>query len=1349
MSYDYYRMLDSPYKGLMPYSQADIRFFFGRENIQRIVADNLLTSRLTIFYGTSGVGKSSVLQAGVAHQLNQKIKRSLAANLDLTKLCVVVFKAWRERNPLAELANSIHEAVKSTFGIDSFTQEATFRVSLDLKEKEHIKLLIILDQFEDYFLYHPQENGEGTFAVEFARAVNSRDIPANFLISIREESLAKLDCFKGHIPKLFNNYLRLKHLDERSARDAITKPVDEYNRQQIVIDRLTSSPLTVLHGANGVGKSSLLRYGIASRLNQLAVQNLEKSGVPELAVIVFNSWDGDPIAKLKKQVEEDIKKLYESQESTGVEQCMLPDLVPQSYPLDRFLQEWSKHLAGEQQDGKLFIILDQFEQYLQNYCQEDSEDSFALQLKGILHGNGFPVNVLISIRTKTLNNFKEKSLSNSLNSSDYLCFEQLDEKVSKSNQKVSKSNQAIKIEPALIEEVLKQTQTERFRWGEPAQGKLSENDSPSKSQLEMSIETPVLQLVMTRLWQEELKAHSHWLSSKTFDDFDDPKNKLTSAEKIANDYLDVKLNRLSLIRREIAANIFQYLVTPSRAKIAQVDLDLIDYAKQELISDAEIQNEELISKLEDEVKGLLSELSRGSSRILRPVGPPSGQPDRERYEIFHDVLCPAILNWRQNYLQYKLLPAQLELKAKNALEQFKSSQLGALQKALETGQKLREAMIQDEDLFKNTPTVLLALQKILDNIREKNQFRDPDSPILSVSFSSDGQQLATGSANGTVCLWNLKGQKLAVWKAHKGTVYRVAFSRDGQKLATASWDATARVWDLKSQKELAVCEGHTQTVYRVTFSRDGQKLATASWDNTVRLWDLQDLQDKDRPLPIRPEGHPLEGHQDRVMSVIFSPDGQWLATGSSDKTARLWDLQGNKQKRTLSHKQPVLCVRFSPDGKLLATGSWDGTVSLWDWQDEKEVGDIQIKSPVSLIKFLINFAPSQQQLKTVTSDGRYCLWDLEWEDRHLKFNKRCEFKGYEGLISDASISPDAQQLLLATASADGSVHLWGWQDKQMLVELKINSIVYSVSFSIDGQQLITGSEDGKVRLWNLQDNQLKNEFLAHKERVFRAIFSPDGHQVATTSEDRTARLWQLKDGQLQEPKELKGHKGPVYRVIFSHDSKKLATTSEDGKVRLWNLENLEVDRPKKFPVNSPVYGVSFSPDGKKLAATSEDGITRLWNLENLENDQPVIEFKHPSPSPVYSVNFSPDGQKLVTAGGDSTIRIWSVDGERLNEFTIYKGPIWTTSISEKKGWIATASWDGTASVWDLKGSLLAEFKDHEAPIFGIDFSPDGQQLATASSDGTVKIRQIQTLEQLLERSREQLKLDKTSPLKVI
>src|SRR5438067_1006307 len=199
----------TPFKGLAAFqdTELDALLFYGREREREVVVANLVASRLTVLYGPSGVGKTSLLRAAVAHS----IRRTHDA-------AVVVFSSWAG-DPLRGLAAAIDEAV----GIEAVgTLTERLRAGSEAVGGE---VYVILDQFEEYFLYQERD----AFAGELAAAISEPGLRANFLLGLREDALAKLDAFKGRIPNLFANYLRLDHLDRGGARAAILGPIERYN----------------------------------------------------------------------------------------------------------------------------------------------------------------------------------------------------------------------------------------------------------------------------------------------------------------------------------------------------------------------------------------------------------------------------------------------------------------------------------------------------------------------------------------------------------------------------------------------------------------------------------------------------------------------------------------------------------------------------------------------------------------------------------------------------------------------------------------------------------------------------------------------------------------------------------------------------------------------------------------------------------------------------------------------------------------------------------------------------------------------------------------------------------------
>ena len=461
--------------------------------------------------------------------------------------------------------------------------------------------------------------------------------------------------------------------------------------------------------------------------------------------------------------------------------------------------------------------------------------------------------------------------------------------------------------------------------------------------------------------------------------------------------------------------------------------------------------------------------------------------------------------------------------------------------------------------------VMDALQKILVEGREYNRLKGYNGEVDSVSFSSDGKILATGSSDTTIKLWDVEtGQEIRTLKGHNGHVYSASFSSDGKTLASGSEDTTIKLWNLETGQEIRTLKGHNGHVYSVSFSSDGKTLASGSEDKTIKLWNVETGQ----------EIRTLKGYNGEVDSVSFSSDGKTLASLDNRNSfeIKLWDVETGETIRTLTgHNNSVLSVSFSSDGKTLASGSHDNTIKLWNVETGQEIRTLKgHNSSVGSVSF-------SSDGKTLASGdgGTIKLWNVETgkEIRTLKghnseHNRKVEF------------------------TRDGQFDVE--TGEEIRTPIGYNEYFYSISFSPDGKTLATGSSDKTIKLWNVETGQEIRTLSGHNDSVDSVSFSSDGKTLATGSRDKTIKLWNVETG--QEIRTLTGHNSNVNSVSFSPDGKTLATGSDDGTIKLWNVETGKEIRTLTGH-NSTVTSVSFSPDGKTLATGSSDGTIKLWNGE--------------------------------------------------------------------------------------------------------------------------------------------------------
>ncbi|SPF52570.1 putative NTPase-like protein [Candidatus Sulfopaludibacter sp. SbA4] len=479
----------------------------------------------------------------------------------------------------------------------------------------------------------------------------------------------------------------------------------------------------------------------------------------------------------------------------------------------------------------------------------------------------------------------------------------------------------------------------------------------------------------------------------------------------------------------------------------------------------------------------------------------------------------------------------------------------------------------------------------------------PEDGITSVSFTSDGNVLKFASKDGTVRTWDVRqpdalpqvysgGQEhlreymnfTLAYILHNsvGTASSVAFSPDGNRLACSGQDGSVLLWDLRQPNAPPqTLSKHDGPVLAVAFARDGNLLASAGFDRTVRVWDL-----------LHPKAPPqvLPGHQSAVLSVAFADDGNRLVSAGIDRTVRVLELrQPNAPTRILPKAESSLyAVAFSPDGHRVASGSQSGVVTVWDLR--------RLNAPLKLLSgkagdvvSFVAFAREGNRLAARFNSGMR-VWDLRRPDAPPQIISQKD---------TVAFAPDGDRF--ASDSDGQTIRIWDLRQPKAPPQVLSGQggKILSVAFAPYGERVASGSDDGKVRVWDLQHPKAPSVILSDQGEVQSVVaFSPDGHRLASGSDDHNIRVWDLRQPKAP-PQVLSGHKKDISSVAFAPEGDRLASGSSDNTVRVWDLR--QPDAPPEIfvghedAVYDSVYSVAVAPDGS-VASVSSDRTLRIWPM---------------------------------------------------------------------------------------------------------------------------------------------------------
>ena len=693
---------------------------------------------------------------------------------------------------------------------------------------------------------------------------------------------------------------------------------------------------------------------------------------------------------------------------------------------------------------------------------------------------------------------------------------------------------AMAIEPGLVDRVLQDVAHGQVVVGAVGQGTVAVDDQP-----EDRIEAPYLQLVMDRLWREERSRGSSVLRVATLDE-------LGGAQRIVRTHLDNAMADLTPERRDLAARVFRFLVTPGGSKIALSAADLAEFA--------DVPEAALTEVLED--------LAMSQTRILRAVMPPLGETEA-RYEIYHDVLAPAILDWRTRYEEERR-----RIKAEDGIKRESEARVAAVRRravrfallvvlllavagggfALQTqaaqaqaeAAARAEVLANEASLAQTRAELAQTRAESAAHVAQAISELDPQVSLAHALRAWDIMDQAglppSSSAEAALRLALSHSHLAGMVREHTDIVWQAAYNRDGSRIVTASKDGSARIVDAATSQTLHVLKASSDVVVDALFTPDDRRVVTTGEGAVADVWDAETGQivwtlSHGQGAPSLARTATVNGAGKYFATGAFTADGRYLVT-SAGHSAWIWDLTTGVLVREIKDPDAnaVYSATFSPDGKRVLTAGYGGIARMWDVATGKRLGEEM--DNITAWVTAATFSPNGKLIACANQDGSIGLWsgstgaNLDFRDDHTGQTQTVTFSADGNCTS----CPPA-----ARRPSSSTCHSWPKATRRAVPRFAPRSISrHRGSIRPSSARTVTTSSP-RIRMARPEsaDSATGVEMFAlrgHEDIVWTATFRPDGKEVVTASEDGTARLWTVDTGRV-----LRGHDLPVTTARFSPD----------------------------------------------------------------------------------------------------------------------------------------------------------------------------------------------------------------------
>jgi WD40 repeat protein len=1120
--------LGGPYVGLTFYTQENATLFFGRDTERTVLISNLHAARLTLLYAQSGTGKSSLLRAGVAARLGELARRSLRQQ-GTPRNIPVVFSSWRD-DPTVNLIDEIQEAVIPFMSGALPLEFPNERLDLAIEAASgaaDARLLVMLDQFEEYLLYRSGEARDERFADELAACINRPNLHANFLIAVREDAYSGLgDLFKGRIANVYGNYLHLEHLDRDSARMAIEQPIARFNQLHSQEPPVQIEPELV---------DTVLGQ---LRPDQFAA---EQGGVGGLGGGQGAGHGGDGIAAPYLQLV--MTRLWESELSGGSLTLRLATL--------------------EELGGAKEIVRSHVDRALGGLAENDRGAT-----ADILRHLVTPSGTKIALAASDLAEYTDRSVGETRNLLERLAGS--DTRILRPVPPSPGGDGEPRFEishdllaPTILDWGRRQRADRLEEEKKAAQQQAQAEKSRARRFRALAIGSAALLalalcslvfmiLAINSAAHEKLIAESRELAAEAnASATQDPELAVLLALKAlqrhytsqAEDSLRAALPGLQAART---------LQEPTTALSAAFDPD--PTAANKVASAADNG----IASMWDVTTGRrLFKMSLGGFGATGGAGPAVFNPAGTEVAVGYADGQVAVFDARSgrklhsakagsyvNDVVFLGSSGKLAIVTPNGLAVWASEHESRCCQVLSRNRAVN--LVAANPRNPQELAVTTATGVVIWNLSSGKHQRLPQGPwsVNDAEFSPNGREIVTADSDGRVRVYDLPAlTNVMTLYAGDLDATSAAFSPGISQIVVGYSSGMARVWDTLTRLQVTQLAGSRAYVGTARFSPSGGEVVTANADSAVRVWYA-------RPRELKAEfaSSQSSGRPNAVGGAAYLPDGRIVTLDTSGQL-RVFTTSGTPQAYLKPRGATVDEADWNTAGTDLVTADSDETVVMWHAVGSnyaiRHHSSIHVRGGIGQIAM----SPGGSTITVVPANNSYAI-----QVRSAHTGRTLRTLNANNSLRVLAFSPSGSQLV--AGDVRGQVEVWSKAAGHPRLLGKPGPYISDLKFNQTGSEFTTVSASGTVTVWVTLNDRPRRTIPAACPSVNTASPSPNGSEVVVACGDGTARVFDVATGR-QLTVLPATTTGIVSWAGFSPDGKNIATVvyaNGAGGVEVWNSE---------------------------------------------------------------------------------------------------------------------------------------------------------------------------------------------------